>query len=98
MSTVLVRVSRNRRILANIGESRYGVYGVESERLREEDDYRNKGEWFEVDEREVDRIVGVLAPLNPGKDVQVYTLTQVSTCPAAAMVTKQGSKDGILPA
>jgi hypothetical protein len=54
-------------------------------------------EFFVVGDRDVDAVVKYLAENNPGKEVQVYELQKVSVCPAAEMVTKQVSKEGILP-
>jgi hypothetical protein len=55
-------------------------------------------EFFMVEnDEDVDATVAELARLNPGKEIMVYRLKSVSICPAAEMLTKAVSDDGILP-
>lgn len=99
MATKLVQITRGRLNMANFGESRYGVQSPTTvELLHEHEDFRGRAEFFFVEEKEIDRIVGVMASENPGKDIKVYDLVQVSTCPAAPLITKKVTKDGVLPA
>lgn len=46
---------------------------------------------------DVDHVVAHLAEKNPGKEIQVFKLEAISICPAAEMVTKRVTEDGILP-
>ena len=55
-------------------------------------------EFFEVDETDLDAAVVVLTAMNPGKEVRVYDLVQVSERPAGPLVTKKVTKEGVLPA
>lgn len=55
------------------------------------------GEFFLCPENEVDQMVEFLATTNPGRDVEVYTLESAATCPAAPIVKKKVTPDGILP-
>ena len=57
----------------------------------------NACEFFEVDEIDVEATVLVLTAQNPGKEVRVYDLIQVSERPAGDMVTKKVTKEGVLP-
>ena len=98
MGLKLVRVVKSRQFVANFNESRYGVIGLNLENLDEHGDYRRRGDFFFVEEKELSRIVQLLAAENSGKNVEVYDLTEVSVCPAAPMVTKKVTKDGVLPA
>ena len=98
MSEKLIRVAKGNIFGVHFPELRRGASGVTMEQLRDHDDYRHRGEIFVVDERDVVAAVRILATENPGKDVLVYDLQQVSVCPAAEMVTKNVSKDGVLPA
>lgn len=63
----------------------------------ERTNFTTEGEFFLVDEADVNGIMTVLAETNPGREIQVYNLEQSAQCPAAAMVTKKVTKDGILP-
>jgi hypothetical protein len=55
-------------------------------------------EFFEIEEQDLDGFVSELTRQHPGKEVRVYTLSQVSERPAGDMVTKKVTKDGVLPA
>jgi hypothetical protein len=46
---------------------------------------------------DVARIMKHLAEQNPGCEFQMFQLERVAQCPAAPMVMKQVTKDGILP-
>jgi hypothetical protein len=59
--------------------------------------FHMQGEFFEIEEAGVETLLKYLATLHPGREVQVFELVQVAQCPAADMVIKQVSKDGILP-
>lgn len=98
MSEKLIRVGKGQVFGVHFPELRLGAQGITMETLRDHDDYRHRGEIYIVDDRDVERAVQILTSENPGKDVQVWDLIQVSVCPAAEMVTKKVSKDGVLPA
>lgn len=46
---------------------------------------------------DVEPLVAYLADKNPGKEIQVFGLEAISICPAAEMVTKRVTQDGVLP-
>jgi hypothetical protein len=57
-----------------------------------------KAEFFTIQrDEDTDRVVKALATQNPGSNVEVYDLKSVSFCPAAEMITKEVTKDGVLP-
>lgn len=57
-----------------------------------------QAEFFYVDERDLETYILAFATANPGYEVRTYNLESVSQCPAAPLVTKTVSADGILPA
>ena len=59
--------------------------------------YLKCGLLFEVDDQHTDALLAELAEGNPGCEIRVYNLEKTGVCPAAALVMKQVSKDGILP-
>jgi hypothetical protein len=63
------------------------------------DDIAKTGEFFEIEDvaEDGDLLLRVLAEHNPGCEIRVYTLEQVGQCPAAPMVVKKVTADGILP-
>lgn len=63
----------------------------------ERSDFMREGEFYLVEEAELDIQVQQFAEKNPGREVQVWNLEQVAECPAAAMVRKKVTKEGILP-
>lgn len=97
--TKLIRVARAEQRSVFFSESRYGVIALQGlQNLDvEEENYRRLGEFFIVDDKEYAAIVALLAKENPGLEVQVYDMIEVSTCPPGEIVTKKVSKDGVLP-
>ena len=94
----LVRIAKSRDFRLFLEEARSEPRGLVLEALNEEHDYRHRGEFFLFDhEEDVPRAVALFANENPGKEIQVWELKSISQCPAAPMVTKQVSVDGILP-
>lgn len=63
----------------------------------ERSDFAKEGEFFLVEEDDVELFLKLFAEANPGHEVQVYTLTQSAQCPAGPMVVKKVTKDGVLP-
>lgn len=61
-------------------------------------DFTNEGEFFLVEHNDVENTMRVLAENNPGHEVQVYNLEQSAQCPAAPMVVKKITAEGVLPA
>jgi hypothetical protein len=102
MSDVLVYVAKKPEIQIDFPELRGGARALRVSGRDEEDilhSYRYNGDLFVVNDpaRSLDVAVKILAAENPGKEIRVYTLTQISTCPAGEMVTKKVSKEGVLP-
>lgn len=95
----LVRVSRTPEQEAFFGELRHGGMGINPPHVDNMELFRHMGgEFFMIDERDLTVAIQYLAEENPGKEVQVYDLVSISVCPAAEMITKQVTKEGILPA
>ena len=63
----------------------------------ERSQFQKEGQFFLVDSRELEEAVRTLAEANPGANVEVYSLESVAICPAAPMVMKKVTEDGILP-
>jgi hypothetical protein len=61
-------------------------------------DYVKQGEFFLVEEEDLPLSMRTFAEGNPGCEVQVYGLEASAQCPAAPMVVKTVTKDGVLPA
>lgn len=59
--------------------------------------YQREAEFFLVSDEEVPLALQALAEGNPGCEVQVYNLEQIAQCPAAPMVIKRVTADGVLP-
>jgi tagatose-1,6-bisphosphate aldolase len=55
-------------------------------------------EFFLVEPDDVDTAMRAFAENNPGCEVQVYSLEASAQCPAAPMVVKTVTQDGVLPA
>lgn len=68
------------------------------EEVGDQSDYRTEGTVFFVEEAHLDQMVEHLASVNPGKDIEVYSLEWSGVCPAAPMVRRAVTVDGILPA
>lgn len=99
---VLVRVVRNAFLpeVAIRGEHRIRRFPnaiLTRELNTERSDFTTEGEFFLVEETEVDAVVRTLAEANPGHEVQTYTMTSSAQCPAGPMVLKKVTKDGVLP-
>lgn len=101
-----MRVDRAFEVRVYFPDVRHHVEGLETKefKLRNQrdfnglnEDYMNEGEFFIVDDRDLEHVVGHLARSNPGKEIRVYDMVSVSVCPAGEMVTKKVSKDGVLP-
>lgn len=60
--------------------------------------FTKEGEIFLVEPDDVEIAMRCFAEANPGCEVQVYNLEASAQCPAAPMVVKNVTKDGILPA
>jgi hypothetical protein len=73
------------------------IHFINPARVHEEDVPVDTAEFFAVDEADEKHFVAYLARRHPGREIQVYNLTSVNICPAADMITKQVSKEGILP-
>lgn len=54
-------------------------------------------QFFWIAERDVQPVVQWLCNKNPGCEIKVFNLESVSECPAAAMVQKKVTADGVLP-
>lgn len=65
---------------------------------QEGDSVERTQSFFLVDEVEVERFVELMASLNPGCDVEVYSMERVGHCPAGDYTIKVVSDDGVLPA
>ncbi len=94
----LVRVCRSTSFEVPFNESRtHHPRGINPRNIGRNESFHDDGEFFEVNEADLPRIVAALARGNPGKDVHIYELTSVSVCPAGDLVVKKVTKDGVLP-
>lgn len=65
----------------------------------ERSNFVKDGEFFLCEEGpDLEIAVRALAEANPGCEVQVYGMEQAAQCPAAPMVVKKVTAEGILPA
>jgi hypothetical protein len=94
----LVRVARTPDQEAYFPELRHGGRGFNPPHVDNMELFRSMGEFFWIEEKDMSVAISSLAEENPGKEIQVYDLTSISICPAAEMITKQVTKEGILPA
>jgi hypothetical protein len=95
----LVRVARTPDQEAYFHELRHGGRGINPPHVDNMELFRNMGgEFFLIEEKDLRAAIQLLAEENPGKEIQVYDLVSISICPAAEMITKQVTKEGILPA
>lgn len=60
--------------------------------------YERLGEFFLIDDRDVDVALEMFARANPGCDVEIYTMEKSGQCPAGDFVARTVTKDGKLPA
>jgi hypothetical protein len=61
--------------------------------------FLKEGNFFYVEEVDVDIVVEHLATHNPGSQVRVFSLESEAQCPAGPIVRKKVNKDGsVLPA
>lgn len=99
MAKVLLRVKRSNSWEFFVDGTRNHPRVVLTRAVERDDneDYRRVGEFFEVEERDVEVVMRILAEMNPGCEVQAHTLSSTGTCPAAEYVLKKVSKDGVLP-
>ena len=102
MSMKLVVIMRNKPFGIASGDFRREVRGMIPAQIPGllEDmphHYRTRGDVFLVDDRDVQNALEIFSSENPGREVQVYNLEQIAVCPAAPMIVKQVSKDGVLP-
>ena len=100
---ILIRVDRGRKMEVNVGvDTHQSVWlltplGVN---VQGPVNAAMDGEFFTIaDARhgDLDRVVKALAEANPGRKVQVFNMERAATCPAAPMVIKQVTKNGVLP-
>lgn len=56
-----------------------------------------EGEFFFIEDSDVDEAMRGFAQQNPGCEVRVYSLEQSGQCPAGPMVVKKITSDGVLP-
>lgn len=101
---ILFHVNRRRTVHVHIGVDTRHTVTLHTPREvnldREILEAGKDGSIFSIpDDRhgDVDRIMKQLAEQNPGYEVQMFQLQKVAECPAAPMVMKQVTKDGILP-
>jgi len=93
----LIRIARSDDFPVFMEGLRSEPRGLQLEN-HDDENYRRRGEFFVFhDERDVPNAVQQFANENPGKEIQVWELKTISQCPAAPMVTKQVTADGILP-
>lgn len=59
--------------------------------------FLKQGEFFIIEEGEEENAMRSFAEGNPGCEVQIYALEASAQCPAAPMVVKKVSADGVLP-
>lgn len=63
----------------------------------ERSDFLRDGEFFLVEERDVDNMLMAFAQGNPGCEIQIWNHEASAECPAAPMVVKKVTPDGVLP-
>lgn len=69
----------------------------QSPHIREEGADIDDFQFFEVDDKRVNAVVDALTAVFPGKDIQVYTMTESAVRPAGDIVRKKVTKEGVLP-
>jgi hypothetical protein len=92
----IVRTGRKEAFLSDHIHQNKRAYFIEPAKLDERPIHRT-AEFFEIEDIDLEATVKLFATSNPGMEVQVYQMTQESICPAGDMVTKQVTKEGILP-
>lgn len=99
--TKLVYVNRGIRHhdihLPDFHERLHDLVHIQPERDIEAYEPHKAGQFFWIDDRDVNTVVRWLCKKNPGCEVKVFNLESVSECPAADMVQKKVTADGVLP-
>lgn len=99
MSTVLIRIKRSEETDFYAESFRVAPRAVLTDEV-DLDTTRNfvkQAEFFMVNDMDVKTALQEFARVNPGCEVQVFTLTQSGICPPGELVLKSVTKDGVLP-
>lgn len=101
MARVLVRVKKGRAMEFYAGDNfRHHAQVILTPRVETDSEvvFAKQGEFFEVEERDIEAALSYFTAEHPGADVTVYAATHQGVRPAGELVMKKITKDGILPA
>lgn len=100
MARALLRVKRSESVEFFGGDRmRYQPRMILTDKIdQDSQNYIKHGEFFEIEEVDIEAAIMSFARENPGCEVFVYLMTHSGVCPPGDLVMKTVSKDGVLPA